>query len=365
MKQNRFFFKATTNVKLLSSYRILAWSAKRDLKPQLHQHAQIGDGSFVSLLFHPNRWCLTPSQPLQRTKQCCKSRGKSLMHLALCSISTSLHISRNKRCQKGQIWVSPWYIEKWKFPKTCLYLSLLAILECVHLVLLEKQVNTRHVQLHTQTHWGCWNSEAKSSSCSGSVVSIQPWCSGTCSPRAVSALFPQSHTKHKWHLAGTSWLPTCPSEFALNSADTCEYGFQSHYCFPLPGKGRDSPSPIATQPSPPHFHLADAALTLKLQLDPTALSWTLCSSRTELEEPPDSSTNPRVLWTRWLCLPACAPGTAGRAGSRAGSWSRDSLGAGPAHGTGPVVVLRGFCLGFQTLPLFTAHRQMGRLSLAP
>lgn len=64
MKQNRLFFKATTNVKLLSSYQILASSAKRDLKPQLHWLAQIGDGSFVSLPFYPNRWCLTPSQPL-------------------------------------------------------------------------------------------------------------------------------------------------------------------------------------------------------------------------------------------------------------------------------------------------------------
>lgn len=222
-------------------------------------------------------------------------------------------------------------------------------------------------QLHTQTHGGCWNTEAKSKSCSGSVVSIQPQCSGTGSPCAVSALFPQSHTKHKWHLAGTSWLPTCPSELALNSADTCEYGFQSYCCFPLPVKGRDSPSPTAAEPSPPHFHLADAALTLKLQLDPTVLSWTLCSSRAELEEPPGSKTNPRVLWTpkSRLCLPARAPGTAGQAGSRAASWSGDSLGAGLPHGTGPVVVLRGFCLGFQTLPLFTARRQMGRLSLSP
>lgn len=52
MKQNRFFFKATTNVKLLSSYQILASSAKRDLKPQLHRRAQIGDGSFLSLSFY-------------------------------------------------------------------------------------------------------------------------------------------------------------------------------------------------------------------------------------------------------------------------------------------------------------------------
>lgn len=147
-------------------------------------------------------------------------------------------------------------------------------------------------------------------------------------PCTISALFPQSHTKHKWHVAGMSWLPTCPWELALNLADTREYGFQSYYCFPLSAKGRDSPSPTAEQPSPPHFHLADAALTLKLQLDPTVLSWTLCSSRAELEEPPSSNTNPRVLWTHEsrLRLPARAPGTAGRPGSRAGSWSRDSLG---------------------------------------
>lgn len=187
---------------------------------------------------------------------------------------------------------------------------------------------------HRLTHRGCWNSEVKSKSCSGSVVSIQPWCSGTGSPRAVSALFPQSHTKHKWHLAGTSWLPTCPSELALNPADTCEYGFQSHYCFPLRVKGRDSPSPTAAQPSPPHFHLADAALTPKLQLDPTVLSWTLCSSRAELEEPPGSKTNPRVLRTQCQPVPLVLPAglewkqgwllERGQPASRAGSWNRAS-----------------------------------------
>lgn len=159
MKQNRFFFKATTNVELLSSYQILASSAKKDLKLQQHWHAQIGDGSFVSLSCYPNRWCLTPSQPLQRTKQCCKSRRKNLMDLALAqlSISTSIYISRNKRCQKGQIWAITMYQlcgasrNYLKFWKSYLHLSILAILECAHLVFFEKQVNTRHVQLHTQT----------------------------------------------------------------------------------------------------------------------------------------------------------------------------------------------------------------------
>lgn len=122
------------------------------------------------------------------------------------------------------------------------YLSVLAILAWVHLVLFEKQVNTRHVQLHTQTRGGCWNSEAKSKSCCGPGVPSQPWCSGT-GILCLSAPFPPSHTKHKRHLAGTSCRPACPSELALNSADPCEYGFQSHYCFPLPVEGRDSPSP--------------------------------------------------------------------------------------------------------------------------
>lgn len=300
------------------------------------------------------------------------NRGGKTCWTLLCaqlSISTSIYISRNKRCQ-DKFGLSPLtgcrvHREMiLKFWKSCLYLSILAILECVHLVLFEKQVNT------SCTHKLTGAAETQRQRANAALVL---WCPSSPSaaaqalPCTISALFPQSHTKHKWHLAGTSWLPTCPSELALNSANTCEYGFQSYYCFPLPVKGRDSPSPTTAQPSPPHFHLADAALTLKLQLDPTVLSWTLCSSRAELEEPPGSNTNPGVLWTHKsrLCLPARAPGTAGQAGSRAASWSGDSLGAGLPHGTRPVVVLRGFCLGFQTLPLFTARRQTGRLSLSP
>lgn len=47
------------------------------------------------------------SQPFQRTKKPVK-RGWKTWRTLLCtqlSISTAIHISRNKRCQKGQIWV--------------------------------------------------------------------------------------------------------------------------------------------------------------------------------------------------------------------------------------------------------------------
>lgn len=285
------------------------------------------------------------------------------------SIGTSIYIRRNKRCQKGQIWAIPL--------TSCVVHREMKVLKeslgpfntgnfrmCISGTFWKAGQHHARPAAHTNS-WGLLKLSDKEQ--------ILPWFCGVhaalvqwhrLSPRRlcpVSSIPHKAQVTSRWHEL-TANMPI--SELALNPADTCEYGFQSHYCFPLPVKGRDSPSPTAAQPSPPHFHLADAALTLKLQLDPSVLSWTLCSSRAELEEPPGSKTNPRVLWTLRLCLPARAPGTAGRAGSRAGSWSGDSLGAGLPHGAGPAVVLRGFCLGFQTLPLFTARRQTGRLSLA-
>lgn len=97
MKENRFFFKGTTNVKLFSSYQVLASSAKRYLKLQLHQHAQIGVGSFISTILFKQIMPCARSQPFRRTKQSCKKRPKNLMDPALHSaIHKLVHSHQHK-----------------------------------------------------------------------------------------------------------------------------------------------------------------------------------------------------------------------------------------------------------------------------
>lgn len=66
------------------------------------------------------------------------------------------HISRNKRCEEGQILLLTscmLHLETTpKSGKSYLYLSVLVISGCMYLVISEKQANTRHAHMYTQTH---------------------------------------------------------------------------------------------------------------------------------------------------------------------------------------------------------------------
>lgn len=81
------------------------------------------------------------------------------MDLALCSAYPLAHpftSAEIKGVKKDKFELSPLtscmvHREMEVLKESLVPFSILAILECAHLVLFEQQANTRHVQLHTQT----------------------------------------------------------------------------------------------------------------------------------------------------------------------------------------------------------------------
>lgn len=218
-----------------------------------------------------------------------------------------------------------------KFWKSCLYLSILAILERVHLVLFEKQVNTRC----TQTHGGCWNSEAKSKCCSGSVVSTQPQCSSTGS--SLRRLCPVSSIPHKAQVT-SRWHELTANVPIRARIELCRYMWiwiSELLLFSPPCKGKGFPIPhrcaaLSTSfPSGWRCTNAEApagshSIVLNIVFQP---SWTRGASRLQHKSRGFMDTQEQALPASpcpWYCRTGWKQGCLlerGQPGSRAASWN--------------------------------------------